>query len=145
MARKTIYELIEGRELARVAPDITVEQACHLLDRLNVGAAVVLEGQILVGVLSERNVIRRCICQFRRPDETFVSEIMTRNPPAIDIERDLGEAQSLMRDGRVQYLPVKEDNRVVGLLSMQDIPTDHRLRFEHFIAWQDRQKSTSRV
>ena len=145
MSRKTIRALIGGRELAQIGPGNTVRQACHVLDRFNVDAAVVVEGLNIVGVLSERNVIRRCICESRSTGITLVSEVMTRNPRVIDVDCNLEEAQSLLHEGGFRHIPVMEGSRVFGLFSIHDIPHECRLTFEHFAAWQDRQRAVVRA
>ena len=72
-------KLIGIQELAKVEVDETVRRACKVMCALDVGALVVMKGEILVGVLSERDVIRKCTCAGRHTSETLVSEIMTEN------------------------------------------------------------------
>jgi CBS domain-containing protein len=76
-----------------------VPDACHVLDRLDIGAAAVLEAPRLVGVFSECDVIRKCICQHGRVDDTLVSEIMTPDPRTITRDGTVAQALKMMLEG----------------------------------------------
>jgi CBS domain-containing protein len=89
--------------------------------RLNVGALAVMDGGRLVGVFSERDVIRKCICRKRRTDETMVQDIMTAEPSTIGIDGSLAEALSFMTDTGFRHLPVLDADETAGHLSMRDI------------------------
>lgn len=91
-----------------------------------------MEKDHLVGILCERDVLRRVICEGRRADDTRVREVMTRNPRTISAGQSLAAAMAEMIDGGFRHLPVTRDGRVVGMLSMRDIPTQYRLMFERF-------------
>jgi CBS domain-containing protein len=135
----SLRDLLADRELDSVQPDVTVRLACHTLDARDVGAVVVLTDATLVGILSERDVIRKCVCSGRRTDETLVSDIMTPNPVVIDINCSITKALDTMRAGGFRHLPVMEGTAVVGLLSMRDIPTQNRLMLQRY------QEYTSRL
>jgi CBS domain-containing protein len=128
----SLRDLLAGRELGSVQPDITVRRACHTLDARDVGAVVVLADTALVGILSERDVIRKCICSGLRTDETLVCDIMTPNPVVIDVNCSITKALDTMRAGGFRHLPVMQGTAVVGLLSMRDIPTQNRLLLERY-------------
>jgi CBS domain-containing protein len=128
----TVQEVLKGRDLPVTAPDVTVRAACHELDRLNVGALAVMDGERLVGVISERDVIRKCICRGRLTAETLVRDIMTPDPVTIPVGGSLPDALGMMERGGFRHLPVVDGERTVGLLSIRDIPTEYRLMFERF-------------
>ena len=132
MIIKSVRQIIEGRVVPQTPPGVTVREACHVLDRLNVGALAVLDGDKLVGVFSERDVIRKCICKQRLTAETLVEDIMTADPMTIDIDGSLSDALSIMTEGGFRHMPVLESGKAVGLLSMRDIPTEYRLMFERY-------------
>lgn len=128
----SLQDLLAGRDVASVPPDITVRAACRTLDAKDIGAAVVLAEDTLIGILSERDVIRKCICGGRRTDETLVSDIMTPHPVTIDIGCSITKALDTMKAGGFRHLPVMRGTTVVGLLSMRDIPTQNRLMLERY-------------
>lgn len=132
MIIRSIETILAGRAFHTTSPDKTVRAACLQLDAANVGAlAVVAEGQLL-GVLSERDVIRKCLAHGRRTDDTTVADIMTPDPVTIDASAPLAEAMGAMVTGGFRHLPVMRNGAVVGMLSMRDIPTEYRLMFERF-------------
>ncbi len=132
MVIQSVAQIVEHREIPQTSPDETVRKACHVLDRLNVGALVVLEEDTLVGILSERDVIRKCICQSKRTSDTMVREIMTPNPQVVSVNSGPADALRVMVDGGFRHLPVLSRGKVVGLLSIRDVPTEYRLMLERY-------------
>jgi CBS domain-containing protein len=132
MVINSIAQIIEGRELPFTVPDVSVKDACFSLQRWNVGALAVLDGERLAGVLSERDVIRKCICQSRMTADTPVRDVMTPDPITVSLSDTLPHALGLMARGRFRHLPVIDGARVVGLLSIRDIPTEYHLMFERY-------------
>jgi len=132
MIIRSIKQIIDGRPLHAVAPDATARDACAALKAADVGALTVMEGDRLVGILSERDVIRKCIAGGRRTDETRVAEIMTPDPVTVQSDTKVADAMEAMVTGGFRHLPGMEGDRVAGMLSMRDIPTEYRLMFERF-------------
>lgn len=132
MILKSIAATLEGRALLTITPQDTVRAACGALCEHGIGALAVVEGERLVGILSERDVIRRCLCADRDPRETRVSEIMTADPLTITEDRSLGDALTLMKRGGFRHIPVVRDGAAVGMVSIRDIPLDYRLMRERF-------------
>ena len=132
-----LRDLLAERELAAVPPTITVREACRVLDARDIGALAVVDDGRLVGILSERDVIRKCICRGRRPDQTRVAAVMTPDPVTIDVARSVAHALDLMRAGGFRHLPVTEGEAVIGMLSMRDVPTDNRVMLERWQAYHE--------
>ena len=132
MIINSIRQIVEGRDLAQVEPSQTVREACHVLNRLDIGAAAVVEEGHLVGILSERDVMRKCIGGNRRTDETAVAEIMTTEPVTIDADASLADAFHIMNKGKFRHLPVTDHGRLVSMLSIRDIPTEYRVLYERY-------------
>jgi CBS domain-containing protein len=132
MIIKSVRQIIEGRDIPQTSPNVTVREACHALDHMNVGALAVVDVDKLVGVFSERDVIRKCICRQRPTAETLVADIMTADPVTIDVEGSLSDALAIMTEGGFRHMPVLEAGKTVGLLSMRDIPTEYRLMLERY-------------
>jgi len=105
-----------------IAPDGTVQQLAELLVKEKVGAAVVVEGEQLVGIVSERDIVARVVAEQRDPGATLVRDIMTS---AVRTSRDARQGESvldLMLAGRFRHMPVVDGaGKVVGMLSMRHL------------------------
>lgn len=132
MIIRSIEAILAGRAFHTISPDQTVRAACLKLDAADVGALAVLADGALAGVLSERDVIRKCLAMGRRTDDTTVMDIMTPDPVTIDAAAPLADAMGKMITGGFRHLPVTRRGAPVGMLSMRDIPTEYRLMFERF-------------
>ncbi|GGW36693.1 signal transduction protein [Gemmobacter lanyuensis] len=129
---RSVREVVAGRSLPAVQIGTTVRAAAHVLDQFNIGALLVLEGTRLVGVMSERDVIRRCIGHDENPDTTCVEDIMTPDPKTVEAEAGLNDALAIMSEGHFRHMPVMDQGEVIALLSIRDIPTEYRLMYERF-------------
>ncbi len=132
MTIRSISQLIEGRKLVSVTPDTTAQDACAVLDQRNIGALAVVSENRLVGILSERDLIRRCFCRGASSD-TPVAKLMTSNPQTIRPSDSIASAMETMLEGRFRHVPVmNEQDEPIGMVSMRDIPTQYRLMVERF-------------
>jgi CBS domain-containing protein len=86
-----------------------------------VGALVVLEGEELVGIISERDYARKVILKDKSSMDTPVREIMTREVISLNPEQSIQDCMALMTDKRIRHLPVLEDERLVGIVSIGDV------------------------
>lgn len=134
MIIRTVAQAVSERPLVSVAPGASVSDACALLDRENVGALGVTDDTGLIGVLSERDVIRRVIVAKRPLDTTCVGEVMTPDPQTVGRESSLVIAMDLMLRGGFRHLPIVDDGQVYGMLSMRDIPGQYRVLYERYEA-----------
>lgn len=132
MIIRSIEAILAGRDFHTTRPTETVRAACLQLDAADVGALAVMSEGRLVGILSERDVIRKCLARGRRTDDTTVADIMTPDPVTIDAAAPLADAMGAMVTGGFRHLPVLRGGAAVGMLSMRDIPTEYRLMFERF-------------
>ena len=134
MIIKSIHQLIAGRTLYAVAPDATVQDACQLLEARDIGALAVVSDERLVGILSERDVVRRCLSRGLAADQTLVGDVMTTDPVTVGCTQTLAESLSLMIEGGFRHLPVVElGGDVVGMISMRDIPSEYHLIVEPYL------------
>lgn len=134
MLVRTVGQAVKDRPLVWVPPSASVAETCEALNRENVGCVAVLEDGRLVGVLSERDVIRRVIVQGRSISETCVEAVMTPDPQTAGPETSLVIAMDLMTRGGFRHLPVEDDGQVHGMLSLRDIPGQYRLLYERYEA-----------
>ena len=118
---KTLHDMFQGRELYYVEPGKTVAEAARYMTDRNVGAVCVLDGDRLVGVLSERDMMKRVIAPKRDPSRTKISEVMTPNPVVVDVNQTYSNCVKVMQKAGIRHLPVVEGNRLVGLLSLRDL------------------------
>ena len=120
---KTVRELVEGKEqrLLSVAPDDSVYAALKKMAQHDIGALVVVSGDKLVGVFSERDYARRVILEGKSSRETQVSEIMTRQVICVSPERTADQCMAVMTQKRVRHLPVIENKQVVAVISIGDV------------------------
>jgi CBS domain-containing protein len=105
-----------------IAPNATVYEAMALMADKGIGALLVMEGDKLVGLLSERDYARKIILKGRASKDTRVDEIMIPSPIAITPDRSIGDAMRIMTESRVRHLPaVDARGTVLGIVSLGDL------------------------
>ena len=112
---------IKGNDVWSTTPRTTVYDALRMMADKNVGALLVMEGEKVVGIFSERDYARKVILQGRSSKETLVSEIMTSKLITIHPDQTVEEAMEMMTNKRVRHLPVMEDDRLMGMISIGDV------------------------
>ncbi len=119
----TVREILQkkGRNIRSVAPDDSVLRALEVMAEHDIGGVVVLEGDKLVGILTERDYARRVVLLGRASRELPVMEIMTKEVICVTPDRTVQECMALMTDKRVRHLPVLEQNVVAGVISIGDV------------------------
>jgi CBS domain-containing protein len=120
---------IMATSFASVTPETTVGDAARRMLEIDTGAAVVLEGDELAGVISERDLLRG-IRDGASADET-VADRMTRHVMTAAPTTGLPEAMALMVDGHFRHLPIVDSGRVIGMISMRDLMAWASLRLRH--------------
>ncbi len=123
---KTVNQLLEGKgeNVWSANPQMTVYEALEMMSEKNVGALVVLEGEKMVGIFSERDYARKVILKGKSPMDTLVGDIMSRKVTCVRRDQSIEDCMALMTDKRVRHLPVLQDNRVVGIISIGDVVKD---------------------
>ena len=110
-----------GRDVDTVSPDETVYNALKLMAKKEIGALVVVEKGKMVGILSERDYARKVILKGKSSKKTKVREIMTSDVLHVGPDQKVGKCLSLMTKKRIRHMPVLENDRVVGLLTIEEI------------------------
>ncbi len=120
---KTVKDILreKGYEVWSITPDATVYEALKFMADKNVGALLVLDGQAVVGMVSERDYARKVILHGRSSREIQVHEIMTSKVYYVHPEQNIEECMALMTDKRVRHLPAMENDRLVGVISIGDV------------------------
>lgn len=120
---QTVQQLLErkGWGVWSIAPDASVHEAISLLAAHNVGAVVVTRDERLVGILSERDCVRRVMLSQLPATSTRVSHVMTAPVVYVRTADTIERCMRIMTDQRVRHLPVLDGERVVGMISVGDV------------------------
>ncbi|HLW35667.1 MAG TPA: CBS domain-containing protein [Chthoniobacterales bacterium] len=111
----------KSREIFSVTPDTCVDDAVKIMDEKNVGALLVMKGNKLVGMLSERDYARKVMLRGKKSSETPVSDIMSSNLTVTHPNEGVEECLRVMTDKRIRHLPVLEGQKVIGVISIGDL------------------------
>jgi CBS domain-containing protein len=118
----TVRQMLAGRSgVYAVKPDDTIYEALRLMADKNIGAVLVLSGQEIKGILSERDYARKVILLGKTSKGTLVREVMTTNVICVEPGWTADQCMALMTEKRIRHLPVVEDNRLVGVISIGDV------------------------
>jgi len=120
---KTARDLLreKGTQIYSTAPDATVYDALQLMAEKNIGALIVFDGDRLLGLISERDYARKIVLKNKFSRETAVADIMTRDVVTVAPDKNLEDCMELITRHRVRHLPVIENDRVLGIISIGDI------------------------
>ena len=124
---KTVAELLRTtptRPVVKVTPEHSVLDAIKVLASENIGAAIVMSGERLAGIFSERDYTRKVILKGRASDSTRVEEIMTANVVVVSPRTKTRDCMALMTEKNIRHLPVVDEGRVIGMVSIRDIVSD---------------------
>ena len=123
---KTVAELLKVKpsRVVSVRPEQSVLEAIKVLATEDIGAAIVMSGERVAGILSERDYTRKVVLKGRSSDTTKVEEIMTPNVVVVNPRTKARECMQLMTDKNIRHLPVVDEGRVIGMVSIRDIVSD---------------------
>jgi len=116
----------KGYQVQTISAARSVMEAIHRMNQHKIGALVVMDDEQIVGMFTERDVLRRVVGDSRRPDEILVGEVMTAEVACCPASADLDEVSSIMKNRRIRHLPVCDDHgRLLGLISIGDVNAQH--------------------
>ena len=123
---KSVEQMLKdkGQSLVCIAADASVFQALELLAAKNIGALVVMDGERLAGIFSERDYARKVILQGKSSRDTPVREIMTTRVVCVGPANTVDDCMALMTERRIRHLPVLEHGKLAGMLSIGDLVKD---------------------
>ena len=123
MTVNRLYEILEekGGDVLKIEVEASVFEAVQLMVEMNVGSLLVTEGGEITGIVTERDYLRRVTLEGRAERQTAVREIMSSPLIVASPETTVDECMALMTDRRIRHVPVVEDGRVVGLVSIGDL------------------------
>jgi CBS domain-containing protein len=118
----TVRNILEskGRAVWSIAPDALVFDALGVMAEKNVGALVVVNGDSLVGILSERDYARKGELQGKSSRELRVQDIMTSDPVVVNPEQSIEECMEVMNRKHIRHLPVLENKKLTGMITIRD-------------------------
>ena len=119
----TVRDILQGKgnQIWSVSRGSTVFDALQLMADKNVGALLVLDGEKIAGIFSERDYARKIILKGKASKDTPVAEIMTAEVTTLRPEQSVEECMGLMTDKRIRHLPVLDGEKLVGLISIGDV------------------------
>jgi len=118
----TVREILKSKpDVYAVRPDDAVGDALQLMAEKNIGAVLVISGDEIIGVFSERDYARRAALEGHTSRDTAVRSLMSSNVVSIAPTTTVDACMSLMTDKRIRHLPVIEGGRVVGVVSIGDV------------------------
>jgi CBS domain-containing protein len=116
-----ICDLIKDQETYQAdLGDSVLQTVCAMVER-NIGAVPVVHSGKLVGIFSERDLMRRVVAEGRDCRSTCMAEVMTDDPMTVSLTEDLGNCMALMRRHGFRHLPVCHEGQLVGIVSLRDI------------------------
>lgn len=116
-----IHSFLNNREIYFVDIDATVLETVRYMVERNIGAVAVVHDGDLLGIFSERDLMKRVVSEGRDPSQTAVSEVMTAEPRVVSPMERITECTRLMKENGFRHLPVCDGRRLVGLISLRDL------------------------
>lgn len=114
----------KGSHVEFVNPDTIVIDALKLMADKNIGSVAVMQGNTFVGLMTERDYSRKIILKGRASNETTVGEIMTSHCPSVLQNDSIEHCMEIMSSQNLRYLPVIENNKLIGIISINDVVTE---------------------
>ena len=119
----TVDQLLanKGSDIWSVTPDATVFEALQMMAEKNVSGLLILENEKLVGIFTERDYARKLILKGRFSKDTKVGDLMTTNVLYVETKNTIDDCMTLMTEKRIRHLPVFDDGKLVGILTIGDL------------------------
>jgi len=120
---KTIGQFLDQskRPVYSVGPNSTIREALEIMAQHNIGALLILNGQTLEGIFSERDYARKVALKGRSSNDAKVSDVMTSKVITINTKHSIDQCMQIMTDNHIRHLPIVDDLDVIGLISIGDV------------------------
>jgi signal-transduction protein with cAMP-binding, CBS, and nucleotidyltransferase domain len=109
------------RKITAVSPSTSVLEALQIMSQQNIGSVMVLDQQTYLGIMTERDYSRKVILKGKSSTDTKVSEIMSNDLPSVNLHDSIEHCMQLMADKNIRYLPVFENDKIFGVVSIHDL------------------------
>lgn len=120
MTARTIRDVVDGQSLLTAQASMSVSEAARVMKERRVGAVLILDGDELAGIFTERDALFRVVAEGLDPTSTSVADVMTADPVTIAPDKPFASALELMHAGQFRHVPVVEDGRPIGMVSSRD-------------------------
>ncbi len=121
---------VKGDSVHTTSPDATLSGAITKLVQCNVGSLLVCDGDDMVGILSERDILRACAAHKRPLEELSVREHMSANLITVTPDEDVADVMGLMTARRIRHLPIVKDGKLAGMISIGDVVKAHHAKLK---------------
>src|SRR5882757_1992954 len=111
----------KGAKIVSVSPDTLVAEALRIMAERNIGSVVVMENDHYLGIMTERDYSRKVILKGKNSADTKVSEIMSDDLPSVKPSDTIDYCMELMTNKNIRYMPVFENGKLTGIISMSDV------------------------
>jgi len=112
---------IMSKNPVKTIVESTVSDAVKIMDEKNIGSILIEEDNRIIGIITERDILRKIVAKNRNPEKTQVKDIMCSPLITIDAEKTIEEANQLMDQNKIRRLPVEEDGNIVGIITLRDV------------------------
>jgi CBS domain-containing protein len=130
MMRKIVPDVISGQTLVTVKLNNTAQEIAQVMREKRIAAVLVIENDAMVGIITERDITTRVIAADVDAEKTLAKDIMTADPDTLHPDDTSAQAISLMIDHNYRHLPVKDGDKLVGMVSMRDLYAVYNLELE---------------
>jgi len=122
MQRKIIPEIVNRQKISSLKAENTVLEAAAMMASAKIGAVIIVDDdEKLIGIITERDLTLRVVSKALNPKETKIADVMTKNPDTLSPDDSAGDALELMQSRHYRHLPVTEDGKCVGIVSIRDL------------------------
>jgi CBS domain-containing protein len=145
LAYRSLKQILAGKPKAlwTIDPVDNALTAARLMAEKNIGFLVVMEREVIVGVLSERDCVRRLVLAGKSPEATPVADIMTRDVVKVDAVHKFADCLKLMHKHGIRHLPIVENNTAIGVISVRDLLAEAVAHHEKVISELERERMTT--
>lgn len=138
MPSRKISDVIQNQKILCAEAGISVREAACRMAQDKVGSMLVVEKGMLIGIFTERDVLNRVVAARLDPDTTKLAEVMTKNPQTVKPDRPFSHAMHMMYEGCFRHMPVVEDGKPVGMISIRDAIGPELSEFESELERRDK-------
>lgn len=118
---KTVLDLIKNQDVAVISKSNTVLDAARLMTEKKIGAVPVVEGDRVVGIFSERDIMNRVVARNLNPEKTKIEDVMTTDLIIGNSSESLDQIESRMKQSNIRHLPIVDGSKLVGIISLRDL------------------------